>query len=522
MRTAITLLGIILAAWAVPAVGQGPQIDSVQPPPIGGERSRLGLAPGQPGRPQPTPGEAGFPVSGRPGPSVPRVPSTVSVPGLGYPTRLEQGIASPEQLPTAISPPSGALGLPGSEDGGSPGGLTLDAAIERLVAANLDLLASYYELPQADADTLTAGLRANPIFYADTQLVPYGGYSADRPGGPTQYDVNVSLPLDLSGKRRSRVRVARLARSVLEAQFQDAVRLQIDNLYTVFVDALASREAVRFSRAGLEGLERTAALTRDLVDRGESTVAELDRVLIQLAAARVALEDAEEQKYQSLRTLAVLLNIPPGEASTLEVRGGLRVDAPEPGPIEGLIRLALEARPDLLAYRLGIDRARADVDLARANAFSDIYVLYQPYTFQDNSAFDRRSATSWALGVTAAVPVFNRNQGNVRRAQLNVTQTRVELASLQRQIIAEIEQAEREFRVSGRTVARLQVEVMSDARRVLDDAQRLFAGGEIDAIAFLAIRREYNDVLRQYRDQLVRRRRSLLDLNTAVGRRILP
>ena len=30
------------------------------------------------------------------------------------------------------------------------------------------------EIPQARADVLTASLRANPIFYADTQLVPYG------------------------------------------------------------------------------------------------------------------------------------------------------------------------------------------------------------------------------------------------------------------------------------------------------------------------------------------------------------
>ena len=32
----------------------------------------------------------------------------------------------------------------------------------------------------------------------------------------------------------------------------------------------------------------------------------------------------------------------------------------------------------------------------------------------------------------------------------------------------------------------------------------------------------YNEVVRQYRDALVRHRRSMLDLNTAVGARVLP
>ena len=46
------------------------------------------------------------------------------------------------------------------------------------------------------ADVLTASLRANPIFYADSQLVPYGSDSVEAPDGPTQYDVNISHPLD--------------------------------------------------------------------------------------------------------------------------------------------------------------------------------------------------------------------------------------------------------------------------------------------------------------------------------------
>ena len=39
---------------------------------------------------------------------------------------------------------------------------------------------------------------------------------------------------------------------------------------------------------------------------------------------------------------------------------------------------------------------------------------------------------------------------------------------------------------------------------------------------YLDAQQDYNDIVRQYRDPLVRHRRSMLDLNTALGRRMLP
>ena len=94
----------------------------------------------------------------------------------------------------ATIPSAGSLSVPTTEEvPGPPDGLTLDQAIDRLIHENLDLRAKAFEIPQARADVLTASLRANPIFYADTQLVPYGQYTRDRPGGQTQYDVNINL-----------------------------------------------------------------------------------------------------------------------------------------------------------------------------------------------------------------------------------------------------------------------------------------------------------------------------------------
>ena len=70
---------------------------------------------------------------------------------------------------------------------------------------------------------------------------------------------------DPSGKSAER------ALNVLEAQFQNAVRLQINNLYTAYVDVLAARETVRFAQASAAGLDKVLAVTDTLYKRALAT-----------------------------------------------------------------------------------------------------------------------------------------------------------------------------------------------------------------------------------------------------------
>jgi cobalt-zinc-cadmium efflux system outer membrane protein len=421
-------------------------------------------------------------------------------------------------VPISGFPLYGPLAIPeGPDDDGPPNGLTLDAAIDRLIQANLDLRAKYHEIPKARADLLTAGLRANPLLFFDAQRVPYGGGGRGRLSQAvgTEYDLNINHPLDLNHKRAARREVALRATRVLEAQYQDAVRLEIENLANAYVNALGERETVRYAQASVAGLREVLRTTRTQLENTVITEADYLRIKGQLDAAEIGLMDAEELYHDARRSLGVLLNIAAPQAEVMDLRGTIHDRLPPPPPIDELSRLALNNRPDLAAFRLGIARAEADVRLARANRFQDIYLLYQPYTFEGG-------VTSWALGATVPLPVYNRNQGNIRRAEINVSQVRTELAALEQRILAEVRKAEREYALTRTAVDRIRRELVPDARRVRDTTFHQFNLGEVDAIAYLNAQRAYQDVVRQYRDTLVRHRRSMLRLNSVVGQRILP
>ena len=170
---------------------------------------------------------------------------------------------------------------------------------------------------------------------------------------------------------------------------------------------------------------------------------------------------------------------------------------------------------------MGKLRADADVFSARAQRFSDVYLLYQPYTFQNNAWQGLKSAYSYAFGVTIALPVYNRNQGNILRAKLNAEQSLVEVVDQEKQVIYDVQEAIREYEQSRISIGEYLNEIIPASRVVLKSAYSGWQGGETSILEYLDAQQDFNDVVRQYRDALVRHRRAMLDLNTAVGHRVV-
>lgn len=509
---------------------QSPTMETPPPQAIPGSmQPRIGGAPGAGGNVLGTnPGAGEQILSGRPGASTPRAPIPI-----GPVVSPRASTLMPTTAPRVqVNVPAfyGPIEVPRTgAPMGPENGLSLDQAIDLLVRNNLDLLSKWYEIPQARADVLTASLRANPIFFWDTQLNPYGNFSQARPGGQPQIDVNITHPIDYSGKRRARIAVAERAVDVLEALFQNEVRLAIDNVYAAYLNVLLARESERYAETSRSNLSRLYEITLKkykggftLPNKPPTSRADVERIRQQLEFASNALDDAVAAVAASKRTLGGLLNLHPLEAERIELRGALlpRIDSFPSG--DELETLALEVRPDLAAYRLGVIRAEAEIKLAQANKFQDMYLLFQPYTFQNNTYLGVKSATSYAFGMTVPLPFYNRNQGNIARAKLNLPQSRVDADRLARQVQIDVRQAIAEYETARRLMIRIDREILPASQQALDDTRKLFEGGEIEVSEFLVVLAESVAVGRQRIDAAARVRKALFSLNTAVGRRISP
>jgi cobalt-zinc-cadmium efflux system outer membrane protein len=516
---------MLLAAGT--AWGQGPQFDVGSPPGAAGGGSAVGQPLGAANFPDfGSPSNA--PFSGRAGPGGAHVPaSSLTTPGV--PVFVGVGAQQTiKQNAPALETPQLGEGLELEVEiknyplTGGAGGMTLDASIEQLVHQNLDLLAAKLEVPMSEADVLTANLRANPIFYADTQLIPYGHFSFLRPGGPPQSDININYPLDLSFKRLARTRSAREARSAVEAQLQDALRNQIDNLYTYHVGVVQAGLTLRLTEVSRNALVKVEAIARARLKEGSVKPADYLAVRANLQKAQLNVRNAQQAKLKANRAFALILNLPLEEVDSIDVLDPVGQLQGLPMPRKELIKKALEKRPDLQAWKYGVRRAEADLKLAKANAYPDVFVLYQPYTFQNNTYLGVPSAYSWTLGLTASIPLYNRNQGNVTRAKINIHQSAVQVASAERVVVSDVLNAAQELEESKIAVTQFRKEILPPAKEVRDTAYRRMMGGEISMDEYLDAQQDYNEYVRAYFDALIRHRNAILDMNTAVGERLLP
>jgi cobalt-zinc-cadmium efflux system outer membrane protein len=300
------------------------------------------------------------------------------------------------------------------------------------------------------------------------------------------------------------------------------VRLAIGDLYNAFVDVMVARETIRYAETSLAGSARLLEMAEVQLDAGEMTENVYLPISIQHEAAAIGLQRARIQLRQAQHALAALLAIPPEAVERIEIRGAIRDKGPPPPLRDELVQTALAVRPDLAAFRLGIERALADLRVYRKEVFEDIFVVYSPWQWQNNHPIGGQNATSYSFGLLGTIPLYNRNQGDIRRAQLNVSQSRVAWQAMVRQAVSEVDRALLDYQISRESAERLEKTVLPRSERVRRGVIKQSETGEKSFLDVLEAQRQHNEFVRQYRDAAIAHRRSMLRLNTAVGQPVLP
>ena len=124
--------------------------------------------------------------------------------------------------------------------------------------------------------------------------------------------------------------------------------------------------------------------------------------------------------------------------------------------------------------------------------------------------------------MTVPLPIYNRNQGGILRAKMNVDQSRMQLADLERQALIDVEEAVAGIRGHAPGGRRNSDQVIPDAREIRDETYKLYDAGETEH------QRLHQRPARIQRDgQAVSRHGDPISpqharLNTVVGKKIMP
>ena len=355
---------------------------------------------------------------------------------------------------------------------------------------------------QVRADHITASLLPNPSLGVGYSLAPFPGQrfnATQRQGGPPQFDLALGLLVDwlLFGKRAAAIRTAELEVDVELANYADAGRQlmlgAIDAHFAVLL-AAATRQSLQEEHQQLQAF--TALVARQ-VELGNATRFELDRAHTSVALTHRRLVQAAADHDNSLIRFRTFLAGAEGSERAEPAADPIpspRIDAPQ---LSALLELAERHRPDLVAGKRELARARAAVVLQQANAWPWLRLSPGFARQYQSRAIGFPDVSSWGIGAEMGLPLFDRNQGNIAAAESMARQAELNLLARRIDVHAEIAQALRDHQAATAGAAILDQDAVGAAERAREGVLAAHASGSRTLLEVLDARAACRDVLRE-------------------------
>jgi cobalt-zinc-cadmium efflux system outer membrane protein len=399
-----------------------------------------------------------------------------------------------------------------------PGVVTIDQAVDEALTHNLSLLAQRASLPVADAAVITARLRPNPVasFSADHLDLLGTGFNDVNNGGPPEIAMRVDLPIERGGKRELRAGVATTAKDVAEADLADTVRSLRLDVTLACIDLLQAKGTRDLVVDTLHSFEDLARVNDSRVAAGAIAPFEATRSRIAMLQFRSTVTKAELDVAAATARLRLLLGRP--VSAPLDIAGDLDVPGESRSlDADTLTRAAVETRPDLHSLQLQQARSTADLRLQEANGKID-YSVGTEYRRQQGIA---GKSNSLGFFVSAPLPIFSKNQGEIARAGFEMGQETRQIEASRALIESDVASSLHEYSVTKELVGSIERDLLAPARSARDISSYTYKAGGTTLLEFLDAQRAFNDTMQSYVDARAGLRRAASRLNAAVGAEVV-
>ncbi len=364
-----------------------------------------------------------------------------------------------------------------SPDGPHP--LTLHDAIQQSQGSALSRTGQD-QVEVVRGSVTQAGLRPNPRLYLQSEDLRPWADDFDFPNATEDYAYLGQL-LELGGKRARRLDLAKANVQQAEAN-RTLLNQQIaGRVAAAYWAAVASAGIEKLLEEDLHAADEIVRYNKARVDAGAMRGIDLIRVQIERDRLLLALEAARREVVLSRIELFRQMGRAPDAGSTLTSS----LDSAIPVTNENVASV-LAVRADVLAARDAVTVAEADVRLQRADAVPDLDLLGG---YKRNSGFNT-AYTSLQI----PLPVRNRNQGEIARAEASVRLAKDRLQQLEFTVASDLAAAQEAYTHQQAMVRDILPGMRARARQnlaIMDDAYRT---GGVDLLRYLDAERTEFDV----------------------------
>ncbi|HET9502409.1 MAG TPA: TolC family protein [Hymenobacter sp.] len=394
--------------------------------------------------------------------------------------------------------------------------LTLPEAEAAFLGTNFALLAERFNIPAAQAEVIQARLFDNPTISLERNLFnPNNGRFFEHNEERFQVVGGIEQLVQLGGKRRKAVAYARTGVEIAELQFTDLVRTLRYELRENFVTLYYRQQTQAMYARQIAALQRTLTITQAQYQRGNVPLKEVVRLKSQLFELESELKDLRNEIAEDQSELNLLL----GSRQPRYLRPVLPAAAPASLslgalPLDQALETARTNRPDLRASVATVRQQKQNVSLQKSLAVPDLTLG----TFYDHNGAVGLHYTGLTVGMP--LPVFNRNQGNIRLAEAQHQGSQQALNQQEASVVNEVTEAYRKAQEAERLSEAFPADYFADADRLLDGVLRSYQRKAITLLEFLDFLDSYKTGVIQFNQSRAERLNAFDKLNEQLGQQM--
>jgi len=391
--------------------------------------------------------------------------------------------------------------------------LTWQEIRDKFETANPTLRASQIGIDESRAQEITANLRPNPnLTVAADQIDPFNG---GPPHGPFAYllsTASISQLWERQHKRGLRLESAQKATALATSGQADLERNLLFNLRGAFVQVLQEKAILNLAKENLAYYDHVLEVNRERYKAGGIAQVDLKRLELQRVQYLSDLQTADVGLRTAKIQLLMLLN-DQTSVEQFDVIGPFEFGEQIP-PLNDVRQAALDTRPDLRAAIQSVDKAKTDYRLAVANGSTD------PTLGLD---VGRNPPIDAYFGVNVSIPlrIFDRNQGEKRRTQLDIDRNDRLAAAARAQVFNDVDSAYATVNSAVILLKPYKEQYLEEASDVRDTIAFSYQHGAASLLDFLNAQADYRAVQVNYLNLVASYLNAASQLNLAVGREVI-
>ena len=386
--------------------------------------------------------------------------------------------------------------------------ITLRKALSLALLYNPELKVFSRQVRVAEAKTLQAGLMPNPKI--GVVMEGFGGRGERNGFDGAETTLQLGQLIELAGKRQKRAHLATLE-SELTGWNYESKRLDVlTQVGRAFINVLAAQKHLMLKEKRVYTSEKVNADVSQRVQAGKNSPLEEIKARVILANVRMDLAQAKRTWESARKQLSATW-----AGTTLvfdHVSGQFEQVSPVP-PITQLTPL-LSQNPDLARWTVEHRQRQATLKLEDAQAIPDPFVFGGPRYFNDTDD------TAFILGLSMALPINNRNQGNILAAKHKLIMAGDEHQAAQSAVFAALAEAYQRFSNTFIAVTTLSQEILPAAQNAFDAARHGYQEGKFNYLDVLDAQRTLFESQGLYIDSLTAYHIARIDVERLIAQDI--